>query len=307
MTLWMLFAAMLVMALLFVLPPLLRQARTRGPNQDEINVVVHRKRLTELEADLASGSLNEAQFAQAREDLERELLHELADAADTATTHAAPSTGRVSAVIVAIAIPLLALGLYYKLGSWRALEVGTAGSSVPVQEIADSGMSNATPDAAMSNNNMPPVDEMVKRLEQKLQKEPNDATGWLMLGRSYVYLNRYTDAVRAYAQAETLTQPPDAQLYAEYAEAMALANGDSLAGAPERLLENALALQPDNPNALWLAGMSAFQKADYPTAISSWEILQKSAPPDSEQGRMLANYLAQARAGQPLEEIVPPR
>jgi cytochrome c-type biogenesis protein CcmH len=152
---------------------------------------------------------------------------------------------------------------------------------------------------------MPPIDEMIKRLEQKLKDDPGSAQGWLMLGRSYVYTNRYPDAVRAYAQAEALTDPPDAQLYAEYAEAMALANGDRLAGAPERLVEKSLKLQPDNPNALWLAGMIAFQKADYLGAVKYWEPLQKVTNLDSEQGRILADFLAQARAGKPLDKIIP--
>lgn len=297
-----LFAAMLVIALAFVVPPLLGQPRTQGPEQNALNVVLHRKRLAELEADLAAGALNPTQFAQAREDLERELLQELATPSAAATAPASAGAGRASAVIVAVLVPVLALGLYYKLGSWRMLEQGAA----PASTSAGSGADAAAADA-MSSGNTPSVDAMVTRLEQKLENNPNHRDGWLMLGRSYVYMNRYADAVRAYAQAESLTTPADAQLYAEYAEAMALANGDSLAGEPERLIEKALATQPDHPHALWLAGLSAFQKADYATAVRHWATLQTLTPPDTEQGRMLADYLAQARAGTPVEEIVAPR
>lgn len=290
MTMVMLFAAMLVIALLFVLPPLLRQPRSRAPGQNELNVLLHRKRLAELEADLANGVLNEAQAAQAREDHERELLQELADTNGITAASAAPMAGRVSALIVVILVPVLALGLYYKHGNWRGQD-NAAKVSMPAETLAE--------------GNMPPLDEVVKRLEQKLKEEPNRAEGWLMLGRSYAYTGRYTDAVRAYARAEALTAPPEAQVYAEYAEVMALANNASLAGEPEKLIEKALKLQPDNPNVLWLAGMSAFQKADYPTAVKYWESLQKTEPPDSEQGRVLASYLEQARAGKPFEPIVP--
>lgn len=306
MILGLLFAAMLIIALFFVLPPLLMQPRAHGPEQNELNVVLHRKRLAELEADLAGGALSEAQFAQAREDLERELLQELADTPAVAHAHSPSGMGRASAVIVAIVLPALALGLYYTLGGWHMPD-GASHTSMPAAGMTGRDTVDASSQGAMSNGTMPPIDEMVGRLEQKLQKDPGNAEGWLMLGRSYVYLNRYTDAVRAYAQAEALTSPPDAQLYAEYAEAMALANGDRLDGDPERLIEKALALQPDHPHTLWLAGMSAFRKSDYPTAVKYWETLRKLTPPDTEQGRILADYLAQARAGKPLEDIVAPR
>lgn len=293
MTIVMLFAAMLIIALLFVLPPLLRQPRSRAPEQNELNVILHRKRLAELEADLANGVLNPAQVAQAREDHERELLQELADVNGSTAAPAAPRTvGRISALMVAILVPVLALGLYYQHGNWRGLATAASAS------LAGENLDEA---------DLPPIDQVVIRLEQKLKDEPNSAQGWLMLGRSYAYTGRYADAVRAYARAEALTIPPEAQVYAEYAEVMALANNASMAGEPEKLVEKALKLQPTNPNVLWLAGMSAFQKADYPAAIKYWETLQSSEPPESEQGRMLATYLAQARIGKPLEPIVPSR
>ncbi len=295
MTMWLLIAAMLVIALLFMLLPLLRTPRADGPEQNAHNVELLRKRLVELESDLANGALNEAQFALAREDLERELLQEFSDTGGAATMNTSRRSGRISAAVIAVVVPALALGLYSQLGSWRMLNDAT-----------QSTVQQSMPTESTANNGRPPVDELVARLEQKLKDEPGNALGWLMLGRSYLYLNRLADAVRAYAQAEALTTPPDAQLYAEYAEALALANGDRLAGAPERLIEKALTLQPEHPNALWLAGMNAFQQADYPTAVKYWERLQKITEQDNEQGRMLAEYLAQARAGNPVEEIVPP-
>ncbi len=302
MTLWMLFAAMLIVALLFVLPPLLRQPRVSGPGQNELNIVLHRKRLVELEADLANSVLNETQFAQARDDLERELLQELSGAPDSVASVPVKSGSRFSALALAVILPVLALGLYYKLGNWRALEA----ASHPAAMTADAatGTQDATTADGTPTETMPPIEEMIKKLEDKLAKDPGNAQGWLMLGRSYIYTNRYPDAVRAYAQAETLTDPPDAQVLAEYAQALSIANGDRMTGAPERLIEKALKLQPDNPNALWLAGMAAFQKADYKNAVKHWEPLQKFTKADSEQGKMLQDYLSQARSGKPIEPIM---
>ncbi len=305
MMLWILFGAMLVVALLFVLLPLLKQPRVQGPQQNDMNVVLLRKRLAELDGDLASGALSEAQYAQAREDLERELLQELQDAGANTPLSASPASGRLGAAVIVVLLPLLAFGAYYQLGSWRMLDASTQAVMQATQ--ANNTANTPAGGSTAANDGLAPVDQLVTRLEQKLEEDPGNVKGWLMLGRSYLYLNRPADAVRAYAQAEALSTTPDAQLYAEYAEALALANGDRLAGAPEKLIEKALALQADHPNALWLAGMSAFQKNDYPTAVKYWEQLQKLTSPDDEQGQMLASYLAQARAGQPLEEIVAPR
>ena len=293
MTLWMIFAAMLVVALLFVLPPLLRQSRGTGPGQNELNILLHRKRLVELEADLANGVLNEAQVAQARDDLERELLQELSGAPDSAVAVPAKSDSRFSALVIAVILPVLALGLYYELGDWRLLESASQQQAMP-----------ADASAGTKNETMPPIEEMVKQLEAKLAKDPGNAKGWLMLGRSYIYTNRYADAVRAYAQAETLTDPPDAQVLTEYAQALSMANGNRMSGAPERLIAKALKLQPDNPNTLWLAGMAAFQKADYKSALTYWEPLQKLTQANSEQSRILQDYLAQARNGKPADSIM---
>ncbi len=299
MTLWMMFAAMLIVALLFVLPPLFRQGRVTGPGQNELNIVLHRKRLVELEADLANGVLNETQFAQARDDLERELLQELSNAPDRAAAVPGKSGSRFSALAIAVILPVLALGLYYKLGDWRMLE------SAAQQQAADAPTgTQAASDTDTPAGAMPPIAEMVKKLEAQLAKDPNNAKGWLMLGRSYIYTNRYQDAVRAYAQAETLTDPPDAQVLTEYAEALSMANDNRMSGAPERLIARALKLQPDNPNALWLAGMAAFQKADYQGALKYWEPLQKLTRADSKEGKILQDYLSQARSGKPSELVM---
>ncbi len=303
MTLWMIFAAMLVVALLFVLPPLLRQGRTTGPGQNELNIVLHRKRLVELEADLANGVLNETQFAQARDDLERELLQELSGAPDSAASVPAKPGSRFSALAIAVILPVLALGLYYKLGDWRVLESASHPAAITAE--TPTGTQAAAAADGTPTGTMPPIEEMIKKLEDKLAKDPSNAKGWLMLGRSYIYSNRYPDAVRAYAQAETLTDPPDAQVLTEYAQALSMANGDRMSGAPERLIAKALKLQPNNPNTLWLAGMAAFQKADYKTALTYWEPLQKVTQADSEQGKMLQDYLSQARNGKPIESIMP--
>jgi cytochrome c-type biogenesis protein CcmH len=124
---------------------------------------------------------------------------------------------------------------------------------------------------------------------------PDDPTGWLMLGRAYKALERFPDAAKALAEAEKRS-PQDPDVLVEYAEALALAGNQNLEGEPRRLLERALKLSPDNAKALTLMGTAAFARQDYRAAIGYWERLQKQVPPDSELGQALARGIEQARS-----------
>jgi cytochrome c-type biogenesis protein CcmH len=116
-----------------------------------------------------------------------------------------------------------------------------------------------------------------------------------MLGRAYKALERYPEAVQALSQANR-RRPGDAEILVEYAEALAQAAGGKLRGEPARLLDQALAVAPDDPKALTLAGGAALQAGDYGTAIRYWERLATLVPPDSELGQALAGGLARARS-----------
>ncbi|MEO7557932.1 MAG: c-type cytochrome biogenesis protein CcmI, partial [Gammaproteobacteria bacterium] len=114
--------------------------------------------------------------------------------------------------------------------------------------------------------------------------------------RSYSVMGRNTEASDAYAKALPLL-PDDAQLLADYAEALALSDSDQkLAGKPTELFEKALKLDPDNPKGLYLAGMAAFQKDDYHAASEYWKRLIQSMPADSEDVRAIKQNIAEAEA-----------
>lgn len=285
-------ALMLALALAFVLPPLLRRTHAHDVDRNALNVELHRVRLAELEADLAAGTLSTAQFEQARQDLERELLGEVGDGAQPV---AAPRRAGGVALVLAGLLPLLALGLYYRLGAWESLDMPLA---------------SAHPDTPLQTG-LPPVDDMVQKLEERLQREPGDQAGWMMLGRTYLFLERYRDAVQAYAQAMALSDAPAAGLLVDYAEAMAMANGENLAGAPAALLARALAQEPQNGKALWLSGMAAYQAGEFATALTYWQPLLQVTEADSENARIVQVYIQQAQAqlggvaAPELEPIVP--
>ena len=128
-----------------------------------------------------------------------------------------------------------------------------------------------------------------------MKENPDDVKGWEMLGRSYAVLERFPEAVAAYANA-VKRSPPNAQLLADYADALAMWQGRRLQGEPERLIEQALKIDPNNVKALALAGTVAFEKKDFRRAIAHWEKILKVMPPDTEMADAVRSSIADARA-----------
>jgi len=90
-----------------------------------------------------------------------------------------------------------------------------------------------------------------------------------MLGRSYMVLKRFPDAVRAYEKA--YKQMPDSvDIMLSLADSLAMKNGGNISGRPVELVNKALKIDPENLTALWLGGMAARQNKDYVTAIQRW-------------------------------------
>lgn len=168
-------------------------------------------------------------------------------------------------------VPASALTLYMRVGDPAALAIQTA----PVASKGDHADAPVSMQAAVS------------RLAARLRDDPNDAQGWTMLARSYMALDRPGDATEAYRRAVAL-RPRDAELRADYADAMASANGGDLNDATLKVIDAALALDPDEPKALALAASAAFDRRDYASAMQFWERLSKVpdlAPEIAQQAR----------------------
>lgn len=272
MAFWAIAALLAVAALAFVLPPLLGRRRAGSVvTADETNVALYRDQLKELDADLAAGTLSPERHEEARREIERRLLDDVRAA--TAPSSAVP--GRAAAVAVGMIVPIAAILLYFAVGNPAALAPGAA--------VSD--------DHTVTRER---IEGMVERLAQRLKEKPDDLEGWTMLGRSYAVLDRHAEAAAAYANA-VKRSPPNAQLLADYADALAMSLGRTLQGEPERLIEQALKVDPDNVKALALAGTVAFQKHDFKRAIGHWEHILRVVPPDSEIAEAVRGSIEDAR------------
>lgn len=270
---WAFFLLFIAVALAFVLPPLLRRNAKLGQvDRKEANVAIYYDQLAELKADLDSGELDAAQYEDARREIEKRLSEDVP--LEPAPVAAAPA-GRWLGYALAGAIPALAIAMYVGLGNPEALLMSRAEAPAEVKQ----GQHDAAP--------------MIAALEAKLKAKPDDAAGWYMLARSYATVGNYGEAARAFGKASELF-PEDARLLADYADALAMAQGGNLQGKPLELINKALKLNPSDEKALNLAGTAAYEEKNFARAAEYWRRLLRLIPPGTDAARGIAAAVAQA-------------
>lgn len=277
--------ALLAGALLLVLPPLLRTRASDTPStqtlQAETALAVLREQLAELEAEHRAGRIDTEEYQRSRAELEQRALDE-GQGDEARQSSSAPSRpARGLAALIALALPTAAIALYLIIGTPEGMDPAKVAGE---QTIGREQMA-----------------QMVEQLANKLDKEPDNAEGWFMLARSYTVLEDFPRAAQAYARLAKLV-PDNPNILADWADTLAAANGSKLAGEPEALALKALAVAPDHPKALALAGSAARERGDFARAAELWERILAQLPPDQSE---LANSLrtgineARAQAGLP--------
>jgi cytochrome c-type biogenesis protein CcmH len=266
---------MTLAALAWILRPLLRRhPTTQGVARDEANLALLRDQLAESDAELARGAISPEQHLRTRTDIERRVLEEALPGSPTAQGARPVRIG--AAVAIAIAIPLAAWLAYLGLGNPGAL----------LEQPAGHGDAAVTPEV---------VEQMVAKLAARLEATPDDADGWALLARSYYTLERFPQAIAAYGRAIKL-RTDDANLYADYADALAMTRERRFDGEVLALVDHALRINPDHPKALLLAATAAAGRGDHRAATKYLEHLERQLPPDSHFAQIVGQRLAEARA-----------
>jgi cytochrome c-type biogenesis protein CcmH len=271
-------AALLLVALAAIVFPLLRTRTTKSINESaSLSLIVLREQLKELESERSSGTLDQNQYSKERSEIERRAIEDgRTDPLPGAATVTNRRTGLGAALglaIIAVSIPL-----YLLLGSPETIE------GLPAHGNPQQSSHSVTPQQILA---------MVERLADRLQKNPEDGEGWLMLARSYNALGRYPEAAAAFGRATGLLQP-DAQLLSDYADTLAMAQGRRLQGEPEKIISLALTVDPRNVKALALSGSAAFERNDYARAIREWRKVLDVVPADSNVAQSIRSSIADA-------------
>ncbi len=254
-----------------------------------------RGRLLQLKSLHDAGTLDAARYDSERRAVEREIGEHLLRGGEA---KARPSRRLVAGLTVAV-LAVAAAG-YWKTGSPSLASVGPE-SALPASIAAapEAGASEAAP------NGLQQIAAMVDKLAARMKERPDDAEGWLMLARSYSVLGRFGEAIPAYKRATEL-QPKNAVLLADYADAVAAAQGGADNPESVALVERALAADPAQPKALALAGTIAFDRGDYNGAITRWQQMADTLPADSEILKRVQSSIAEARERAGASGAAPP-
>jgi cytochrome c-type biogenesis protein CcmH len=281
-TFWIIAALFVLLALWFVLPALLQKPADDAEAQREANVLIYKDQYRELDADLSAGLIGEPQYQQEKAELERRLLEDVE--AKSQSTAARTSPTNKFAYGVTAFIPVAAIALYFVVGNPKGLDPATAPPTV-TSTNAPTQAGGMSPQQIAAN-----IDKLAERLKQN----PNDAQGWTMLARSYMMQDKFSDAASAYEKLTALNAK-DAGAWTDYAEALALANNQNLAGKPTEMLNRALQLDPKHQKALDLAGTAAYQAGEYSKAIDYWQKLLKLLPAGSPELPTITNQITKAK------------
>lgn len=252
------------------------RASERASEPAPAGLEIYRSQWQAMARDRAAGLLSEEDFDPAREDLRRRVLAEInetdemnataAKAVGTAPDAASRGLSGRSAWVLAAAMPLAVVLIYVAIGNLQAL----------------------TPPAARQD-----TAALARRVAQ-LKANPGDAEGWLALARAYEVLGRFPEAAEAFEKGRARVDG-DPALLAEYAYALIRAEGGVVGSRAEALIDAALKLDPQQPQALFLAGLAANERGDFAAAIAHWQRLLPLLETGSDEAIMLEKSLQAAQ------------
>ena len=248
---WILMILMLLVAIAIMVFPLLKIRQKESLAYKESNLKINEEKVEELDVDLEEGRIDQLYYNAAREELDRELLIDIpVENKESAALHytAAAKRHPAIAILIALFIPTLVLLVYLDLGMHAAGD-----------EVQLAGQQEA---AAKE----PSIEEMIVKLEQRIDAEGGTVEEWAMLARAHKYMGDNGLAAKAFAAALEI-DVDNAQLMLEQAEVLALNNNRLFKDDSRELVLRAYALEPENPNVLWFAGVSEFQAGNYHLAI----------------------------------------
>jgi len=269
-TLWVGIGALTLLALLFIFLPILRyranaEANALSEARQQDNLAVFKDRLAELEQELASGSMAQAEFDSLKVELEKNLLIDLEGKNSTLRQQSLTKSQLIAVVLIALILPAASLGLYMKLGSSVELELAL---NKPVDPF---------------NGREPTFEEALAQLEFELERNPNNPEGWYILSSTYMGQGRYLEAMDGFRKVLNLLTPEDVQyatVMGQLSQAMFFAAG----GMNEEVraqVTATLEIEPLEITALGLLGADAFEKGDFRSAVAFWQQALLNADADT--------------------------
>ena len=277
---WFLICAVLMcVAVVLVLAWSLRRASRAGSQLSEhenvlSQVAVYREHLAELQHELAQGTLDQAGFDTSHEELTQRLLEDTPQ--KTASAPVASPHWRGLGAGLALAIPLMSFGMYFWVGTPVGIDPLLANQVGGDEQISTEKLQS-----------------MSDQLRQRLAENPNNAEGWVMLGRIERALARFDPADEAFKKSLAIAANDDVRI--ERAEVLAQKNQGKFDGEPWDIIQSVLKADPEHGNALLLAGSAAFSQGQFQDALKYWDKVRGLLPVSSPDLPALVEAINKAR------------
>jgi cytochrome c-type biogenesis protein CcmH len=277
---WAVAALMTVAALAAVIIPLLRRPKPTAPSRADFDLTVYKDQLAEISRDRERGLLADAEAEAATVEIKRRMLKAVEtgggdgeDAAGLAgkdiNATGQHSLSRAVAAILAAATPIVAFGFYIVLGSPNLPNLPHAKRDISAEIEARQGRLEKAE-----------VLQLTTRLIETLKKRPDDIKGWLLLGQTYLTIDRFDGALDAFRRATELSnRRPD--IAASYAEAMVMAEEGRITAAANKLFTDVLAADPFDPKARYYLGLEQAQTGNIRGAVQIWTDMIQLAHADA--------------------------
>ena len=275
MLIWVILAVLTAIVLSFLLRPLVDQANG-GEAREAFNATVYRDQLDEIEADKARGLIGETEAEAARLEVARRLLASDEGGDDHTERSGLGQLARVAFVLVAIALPAAAVGLYLYYGS---------------PNLPDQPLTARLNDPELVNN---PA-ALVALVEARLRVRPDDGQGWEVVAPVYMRFGRYKDAAEAYRQSIRLLGPSAVRL-SGYGQALVGEQSGIVSKDARKALEEALKLDESLAEPRILIAISKEQDGDFDAALKDWHVLLEREGGNERWRAMVGKRIASAEA-----------
>lgn len=287
-------------------------ATTEITEREAVNVSLYRDHLADLDMSLKIGSIDQDQFEQLKNELERNLLEDSnlsrinSDGVDANSTAPSSST-RVNIVTrkkskvhipiflsFIVILPVACIFLYQNLGNADAVMLeGKLVRQAQVQEELRQQLVISSESEKLDVELQQLRRDIVDGLIDRSVKTEIDLDTRVLLARNAVTIGDFDTAIENF-QIVLEAQPQAAQVMVELAQAIFI-NADSVAvPVVTALATQALSIQPDNVMALGLLGISNFQAGEYRSAIDYWEQAIGIYTPGSQNALALQNGVEEA-------------
>lgn len=277
---WLITIVMVIVALAIILLPLLRTAKSQTENRSEQNIQIAQDQLLSLKQAKSQGAMSEHDYDLARQDLEKTLHSDLTEQINNVSIESG-SAYKTSGILILL-LPVFVISLYYSLGNPAMVNSN-------MQQSANSPPKITT--SPTSSEKVSDVGSLFDKLKQRLETNPDDGQGWMMMGLTYMHFEQYEQAVIAYEKAvQLLPDDPNAQQGLNRAlkaqtggkeatssedvieKKMVASNGQTVdVGAMVMRLRDKLEANPDNPQGWLLLGRSYMNLERYEEAIQAYK------------------------------------